>query len=531
MPKAGESRSSVRRSDSPLAHARVRRRTLALCLPVAACLIAWPLSRATAESAEVKPVDPCALLTNELETIAKQAVGKLPEKDRPKELNPNNTIRYAVNDLATKLAPFPAEISNKRLASGNLVWVTFEGESIRKLTDADASKVCIQVYVPAESKPAVSIQQVTLIEKDQAKRLKVVFKVETQSTHWYWPWANVDYVVFGVIPTSTPTETKPTFFSYRTTVTVAADQETWVLSLLFVAAAYIFLAWTTYPEKEDVKKSGEPKDGKKPDDAKKPDDLKELMEGKWLLFALSPVRISAAWFGEASMSQLQVLVFTFVVAGLMLFLFLRTGALSEVSMDLLKLIGISALGTAGAKFTQTLKTGLKTETARFLIGKGWYQWELRPIQHTATFHQLLLTDNRLDVYKFQMLIFTVIVAFYVMSAGQAGLGGVTISDTMLYLIGISQVVYVGGKAVTDRTTDLEEAVAKMRDLEMKLKDPKTTPDEQKEARAEYERAAETAVVEFAFLQNRIYPRANQNDPNSKPDPKILVPPPGLASAS
>ena len=74
----------------------------------------------------------------------------------------------------------------------------------------------------------------------------------------------------------------------------------------------------------------------------------------------------------------------------------------------------------------------------------------------ATLRNLLLTDGRLDVYKFQMAIFTVVVACYVASSGQTSLGDVKISDTMLYLIGISQGVYVGGKAVTDRTTDLEE---------------------------------------------------------------------------
>ena len=36
----------------------------------------------------------------------------------------------------------------------------------------------------------------------------------------------------------------------------------------------------------------------------------------------------------------------------------------------------------------------------------------------ATLAKLLLTDSRLDVYKFQMAIFTVVVAFYVIWAGQ-----------------------------------------------------------------------------------------------------------------
>jgi hypothetical protein len=521
------------------------RLAIPVCLTVVACLLAWPVPRAAAQA----QVDPCGLLlTDKLAAIAAEAVTKLPEAKKPKELNSNNRPRYAVNDLVSKLAPFAAEVHNDKLTNGTQAWVTFEGNRFKQIKDADVSKVCVQVYAPDASNPAVAIEQVSLFEKGQEKGLKVAFKVESSSTHWYWPWATAEYLVFGVIAgnpataatAATPTTpavpaapaVDPTFFAHRATFKVADYWETAFLSLLFVVGTYLVLAWTTYPRKKDSTKSGEPKDAKNtddPKDVKKPDEVKELAEGKWLLFALSPVRISAAWFGEASMSQLQVLIFTFVVAGLMLNIFLRTESLTELSIDVLKLIGISAVGTAGAKFTQTLKTGLKSETARYLIAKGWYQWELRPIENTATFRQLLLTDNRLDVYKFQMLIFTVIVALYILSAGQTGLEGVKISDTMIYLLGISQIVYVGGKAVTDRTTDLEEAVAKMRELEPKLLKG-GTPDEKKEWQAEYRKAEETAAEEFAFLQNRIRPGATPNDPDSKPAPDILAPTPAPAPA-
>jgi hypothetical protein len=524
-----------------------RRSSLRIWLAIAFCAIACPHPRAAAQEA-------CALLAPKLAEVATRAVKALPDKQRPKEINPNDpiaNIQYAANELVSKVAPFDAKVQNAKLASGNPAWVVFEGT---KFNTVDPVNICVRVIVPGESRQA-RLRQVILLDKDQDKTLKVAFDVETSATHWYWPWAAVDHLVFGVIagkpataatPATPATATAPAvaatpaipavdpvFFTHRATIKIADATETAILSLLFLLAAYLALAWITYPHKKDATKPGEPKNPKNTDDPRdveKPDELKELAEGKWLLFALSPVRISAAWFGEASMSQLQVLIFTFVVAGLMLMLFLRTESLTDLSMDLLKLIGISAVGTAGAKFTQTLKTALKSETARFLIAKGWYKWELRPIENTANFRQLLLTDNRLDVYKFQMLIFTVIVALYVVSAGQTGLGEVKISDTMIYLLGISQLVYVGGKAVTDRTTDLEEAVAKLRELEAKLKDTKAdaVTSEQKQWLEEYRQAASTAAEEFAFLQNRIYPRAIPDDPDSRPAPNLLVPKPDLA---
>ena len=89
------------------------------------------------------------------------------------------------------------------------------------------------------------------------------------------------------------------------------------------------------------------------------DDAAGLRGLKWLAYTLSPIRISAAWFGEASLSQVQVILFTFIVAGMLFYFWLSSGVLSDISKDLLYLLGISAVGAGGAKFTQTLKTELK----------------------------------------------------------------------------------------------------------------------------------------------------------------------------
>ena len=88
-----------------------------------------------------------------------------------------------------------------------------------------------------------------------------------------------------------------------------------------------------------------------------------------------------------------------------------------------------------------------------------------------------------------------VVAAYVVSSGQNDLGDVKISDTMLYLIGISQGVYVGGKAITDRTTRIEDAVKKLKQLEPLIADPAKL--------AEYRAAELTAKSEFASLYQRV----------------------------
>src|SRR5262249_8046670 len=156
--------------------------------------------------------------------------------------------------------------------------------------------------------------------------------------------------------------TTPTYFPYFVRATVTNHRTAVILSLLFVAVAYLFLVLITYD----------------------PADVGDLTGVNWLAYTLSPIRITAGWFGDASMSQVQVVLFTFIVAGLLFYLWLSTAALSNISPDLLILLGISAVGAGGAKFTQTLKTTLKPETARFLIGKGWFDWKLLPARTHAT---------------------------------------------------------------------------------------------------------------------------------------------------
>ncbi len=466
----------------------------ATCLAVwfsAACLAAWPLPLAAADAD-----DACKLLDKWLIDTGKATDAYTKAKDAAdanKTAAPDDkkVLELAMDDRFKKPAPFHAELSSDSLPGDGAAWVVFED---KKLAEAAADKRCIKAFYKLKDQGPkdVPIRQVFPFEREgHPKSLKVIFHVDALAS--YLPYSRVDYLFVGALA-----DTPPTYFTYGKQVKVANHRTTIWLAWAFVAVAYGFLAWTTYKRDPTIESGAER-----------------------FLYAVSPVRISAASYGEASMSQVQVMLFTFVVAGLLFLLWLRTGVLSEISTDLLLLLGISAVGAGGAKFTQTQKTGLKRETARYLIGKGWYDWPLVSVGTRATLRNLLLTDERLDVYKFQMAIFTAVVACYVVTSGQTNLGDVTISTTMLSLIGISQGVYVGGKAITDRTTDLENAVQKMIDLEgeiRKLTDP-AKANELAARTDEYRKAATLAVSEFTSLQNREVPK----DQQGRIRPDILTP--------
>jgi hypothetical protein len=470
-------------------------------------------------SATAKSADACSQLDSnmvELATAAAKANGnpapaavkanRSPAPAAAKPLEKQEVLNYFFG-LPT---PFYVQLSSTWVANGDPASLTFTGKRIEAIKDI--ASVCIAAFDTHDANKTKRISRFFLeTVGNNPQDLKVVFDasptkdVSPSIFHRFYFEGN--YTFIGILTDSSP----PFVFSYSPpSFTIINKFWSTIAAIIFVLAFYVGLARVT-ADKDDIT-------------AVKPCASRTL-------YWWSPVRISAAAFGEASMSQVQVLLFTFIVAGLLFQLWLRTGVLSDISTQLLLLLGISAVGAGGAKFTQTIKTDLSDSTSKYLIGKGWYAWPKTPMREHATFGKLLLTDDRLDVYKFQMAIFTVVVAAYVISAGQNDLSNVNISDTMLYLIGISQGVYVGGKAITDRTTDLESAVGKMMDLESKIQDLTTriaavkAPDSpadltaQKAQRiAEYIEAARTAVKEYAPLTLRRYPSVMVDD-KPKIDPK------------
>ncbi|MEA2873406.1 MAG: hypothetical protein QOH67_3382 [Hyphomicrobiales bacterium] len=398
----------------------------------------------------------------------------------------------------TQPTPFDVEISSDKLPGGGAAWITLADKAFANFSQA---KFCIRGFWRPRNadftyKP-VSIHEIYLVEKSNPPEIKIVFGVEPirEKNRFRIFSSDAEYVFIGRLDTtpSTPPNAAASKidFSYRLETKVSHPKASKIAAIVFVVIVYLLLARITYVPKE----------------------FEGLKEMSWYAFLLSPIRLTAGTFGEASISQLQIVLFTFITAGLLFYLWLRTGLLGNISSDLLALLGISALGAVGAKFTAVLKSDLDKDVNRYLIAKGWFRWDKTKSVDSAKFRQLLMTGGRLDVYKFQIAIFTLIVAAYVITSGANDLGEVKISETMLYLIGISQGIYVAGKAISDRKTALEEAVKTMqaaektvKELTPKIRDAKAagTPDQTAEAQLlakkdEYHKAATTAAEDFMEL--------------------------------
>jgi hypothetical protein len=180
---------------------------------------------------------------------------------------------------------------------------------------------------------------------------------------------------------------------------------------------------------------------------------------------LDPVRLTADIFNHASVQKLQILLFTILVAGMLLMLALSVGRLSELSGTLLGLLGISGVGAAASQATSTNRNRLTFENWAWLVRRG-----LLPINqeysNSPTWGDLVLTGREFDVYKLQTIIFTLVVAAALLVGGEERLASFSVPETLLGILGLSQVVYLGGILVRPRSIgDLDDAITELRNRE------------------------------------------------------------------
>ena len=195
-------------------------------------------------------------------------------------------------------------------------------------------------------------------------------------------------------------------------------------------------------------------------------------------YSLSPVYLTAQnKHGTASLSKLQIFFFTLLVFGLLVYILARTGKLSGVSKDILLLLGISAVGAAGSAVTDAIKTRLSFENWSWLRNRGWLTaYEKGTGQPSkperALWSDLLKTDDDFDIYKFQLLTISSVVAFAlvahvvsVSSQANISLANITIDQNILALLGLSNVVHIGGKAVGTSFAELNDKAESLRTAE------------------------------------------------------------------
>jgi hypothetical protein len=183
---------------------------------------------------------------------------------------------------------------------------------------------------------------------------------------------------------------------------------------------------------------------------------------------LNPVVLTANAFNRGSIQKLQVLLFTFLVAGMVFTIVLTLGYLTDLSVTVAGLLGISAVGAAVAQTTSTNRDRLSFDNWAWLVKK-----DVLPINQAdesgPRLSDLVMTNREFDIYKLQTLIFSVVVAVALLVGGEENLGTFTVPSTLLGILGLSQVAYVSGTlAAPPSVANLDAAISTLRQLETKL---------------------------------------------------------------
>jgi hypothetical protein len=130
--------------------------------------------------------------------------------------------------------------------------------------------------------------------------------------------------------------------------------------------------------------------------------------------------------------------------------------------------------------------------------------------------QLLLTNNRFDISKFQMLLFTAVIAAYVIVRGSHSLGNISISTTMLTLMGVSHGAYMGGRATSDTLTSLQDTLLAMQVLQGQYHAPDVSDQQRTVLAARFKDAAKLAAELFTPIFCREVPDALLEMPQQMP---------------
>lgn len=396
----------------------------------------------------------------------------------------------SVNELHV---PLPAS-DLQGLPIGTLMW---KGNERRR--------GCGDLKPTADSEGKVTIRsKVPHPETEKATSASVV-KIEVPVPPCWWPvYQDADVKITGTVRADDGTTKSLPFFEGPARISVF-----WfplLVTLLTVLLIYPGSAMTTYyanrarylRDNDEAKREG-----------------KDLPKEPSFWDALDPIEITKNAFGRGSISKLQIYFFTIVIFAMLLFHLLRTGTIANMSTDVLMLLGISAVGAAGGKLVSTKRRRLGMANWAWLRRKEWLPFDTDN-QSRAKWSELFLDGEtkEFDPYSFQMAIFSFVVAVALVRTNLNGLGTFKIPSELLALLGISQIVYIGGRAIDGGSyAELEKKLEEVRTHETKHSDlmnkaeaaPTTAPADHKppvtrdefKAEAENERQAFKREIEQA----------------------------------
>jgi hypothetical protein len=181
---------------------------------------------------------------------------------------------------------------------------------------------------------------------------------------------------------------------------------------------------------------------------------------------LNPAVISAGEYGTASISSLQLLWFTLIVAFVSIESLLRHRGLPILSESVLTLLGMPAGGKLASIIVTSSRMRLSPENWNWLIENKFLK-EGRSIdpRTTATLKDLILTDGAFDPTRYQLFLFSLVIGMAMILGNNLEQFNTGTWNGVLFG---SNVVYLGGKALSPTgIKDLDDRVTAIRTSQLK----------------------------------------------------------------
>lgn len=184
---------------------------------------------------------------------------------------------------------------------------------------------------------------------------------------------------------------------------------------------------------------------------------RRMLGQKPILMRFSPIFICQDAFGHASLARFQVLLFTVVLLGVYAYAFAAAQTAPNVTTSVLALAGITLAGSTLAAAAS--KPSLDSANRLWLNGTG----VLPRSRRVPRWYDLIASDGEVDITRMQALGFSLFAATAVVFQGAENLDRFEIPEQLNYLIGLSQAVYVAGKALpVDSLRRLNEDLGALR---------------------------------------------------------------------
>lgn len=209
-------------------------------------------------------------------------------------------------------------------------------------------------------------------------------------------------------------------------------------------------------------------------------------------FFLFPLQFAITPIGTYSISITQILLWTYITIFGIVYVYILSGAFLEITSQLLMLLGIGGGTALAAKINAISKSEEIPSKYLDLVETTRREPELR---------NLISIGDKLNIFKFQMLVFTLLAGYMVLMEIIQARTFPLIPGNLIALMGLSSAVYLGNEvSQRDKKNLWEEVKQKIKAIE------KIALDEDKpiETTEQVEALKINEVTEFKRLLREIY---------------------------